>query len=202
MNRLDLAWIRQRLAAHPPEPIASEKVERRAAVAAVLRFAPDRPGCDLLFILRASHPDDPWSGHMAFPGGRTEDRDASALDTACRETREELELDLRRHGELLGQLDDIRASAGGRVLPLAISPLVFRLTEPAPLRPQPDEVEEIHWVPAAHLLDPASATTVPYVLNGLRFELPSIQVGERVIWGLTYMMLMHLFSVLDWQVGA
>lgn len=203
MNKLDLAWIRRRLNDHTPEPIPAEKVPRRAAVATVLRFDEAGGSCELLFILRSKQEGDPWSGHMAYPGGRMEDQDGDELTTARRETREEVALDLVRDGELLGRIDDIHASARGRVLPLAIRPFVFLLTEPdAQLCPEPAEVEEIHWVPAAALLDPASATTVPYELNGQHFDLPGFRVaGDRIIWGLTYQMLMRLFMVLGWEVG-
>jgi 8-oxo-dGTP pyrophosphatase MutT (NUDIX family) len=203
MNTLDLAWIRQRLDDHTPEPIPKEKVPRRAAVATVLRVDQAGGSCEILFILRAKHEGDPWSGHMAFPGGRMEQEDGDELATARRETQEEVALDLARNGELLGRVDDIHASASGRVLPLAIRPFVFLLTEPdAELRPDLAEVEEIHWVPAATLLDPANAATVPYELNGQHFDLPAFRVaGDRIIWGLTYQMLMRLFTVLGWEVG-
>jgi len=202
MNQLDLAWIRRRLAELDPEPIPRDKVPRRAAVATVLRFDEADDSCEILFILRAKQEGDPWSGHMAFPGGRMEQGDLDELGTARRETLEEVDLDLERHGELLGRIDDLHASAHGRVLPLAIRPFVFRLaTSHAELQANLEEVEEIHWVPAATLLDPASATTVPYELNGQRFDLPAFRVaGDRIIWGLTYQMLMRLFAVLDWEV--
>jgi 8-oxo-dGTP pyrophosphatase MutT (NUDIX family) len=195
VNRLDLPWIRQRLAEHRARPIDAP---RRAAVAAIFR-ASGTGGCDILFILRAKQEQDPWSGHMAFPGGRIEEHDATPLDAARRETREEVGIDLSHSGELLGQLDDLQASAGGRVVPLSITPFVFALEAPLETVPN-EEVEEIHWIPVPKLLDPASASTVPYVLAGQRYELPCFRVFDRVIWGLTYQMLMLLFSVLDWEV--
>mgnify|MGYP006305808619 CR=1 FL=1 len=94
MNKLHLAWIRQRLADHDPEPIPADKVPRRAAVAATMRFDEAGDGCELLFILRAKQEGDPWSGHMAFPGGRMEPDDADELAAARREAREEVALDL------------------------------------------------------------------------------------------------------------
>ena len=65
-----------------------------AAVAAVLRFGEKGP--EVLFIERAVKEGDPWSGQMAFPGGRTELKDKSSLDTARRETLEEIGFDLNQ----------------------------------------------------------------------------------------------------------
>jgi 8-oxo-dGTP pyrophosphatase MutT (NUDIX family) len=82
---------------------------RQAAVAAVLRAPPDGGDAEILLMRRAERHGDPWSGHMAFPGGRREEGDATLLDTAIREAREEVGLDLRAHGTLLARLPDIQA---------------------------------------------------------------------------------------------
>jgi len=156
--------------------------------------------CEILFIKRTEAPDDPWSGHMALPGGRVEADDDGALAAAIRETREEVAIDLARSGVLLGRIDEIAASARGRRIPLVITPFVFELVEPATPRANPAEVEEMHWVRASLLRDPRSATSVPYVFEGRRFELPGIEVAGRVIWGLTYQMLMRLFTALQWEL--
>jgi 8-oxo-dGTP pyrophosphatase MutT (NUDIX family) len=204
MPEMTIAWVRERLARHSSRRIDGEVAPRRAAVAIILhQEAPGdlepraRDGCSILFIHRSPHPQDPWSGHMAFPGGRVDPGDASPLHAARRETLEEVGIDLERDAELLGQLDDQRASARGAVLPMAISPFVFHLMRPAALHPN-DEVAEALWIPVRHLLDPSSAGTVPYELDGVRFQLPSLNYSRHVIWGLTYQMLMRLFTVLDW----
>jgi 8-oxo-dGTP pyrophosphatase MutT (NUDIX family) len=200
MNDVDLAWIRARISRHRPILIKPDVAPRRAAVATIFREADD---LELLFIRRARQEADPWSGHMAFPGGRMEPRDQTPLSTARRETAEEVQIDLVRSGELVGQLDDIIASARGRVLPLAITPFVFVLTEPAEAAAADrQEVEEVLWVPVRMLLDPAHSSTTPYELAGQRLHLPCFRVFGRVIWGLTYQMLMRMFKVLEWEPGA
>ncbi|HYN43940.1 MAG TPA: NUDIX domain-containing protein, partial [Thermoanaerobaculia bacterium] len=60
-------------------------VTRKAAVAVILRDGDG--GVELLFIRRAEHPRDPWSGQMGLPGGRVDPGDASPLAAALRETR-------------------------------------------------------------------------------------------------------------------
>lgn len=202
MNRVDLPWIRERISRHQARAIRPDVAPRRAAVASVLRETEER-GLEMLFIQRAQQDGDPWSGHMAFPGGRMEPEDQSPLDTARRETAEEVQIDLAQAGELIGPVDDIIASARGRVLPLAITPFVFELTAPVEaVVADPSEVEEVLWVPVRMLLDPAHSSTVAYELAGERFHLPCFRIFGRVIWGLTYQMLMRLFAVLEWEPGA
>ena len=129
MARVTWDVIREALAA--PASTAVLTCTRRAAVAIVLRDGPS--GIEVLFIHRAEHPEDPWSGHMAFPGGRAEDGEPPLL-TAMRESAEEVGLDLGR-AELLGALDEVQAV---RRVPvdLAIAPFVFRV--PASATPQPN----------------------------------------------------------------
>jgi 8-oxo-dGTP pyrophosphatase MutT (NUDIX family) len=207
MTRHDLGWIREQLAGRDPHAISDAEAPRHAAVAIILRAEAqaaavpnDAACCEILFIRRSTHADDPWSGQMAFPGGRVETEDASPLAAARRETREEVGLELERDATLLGRLDDVRASARGRLLPMAIAPFVFHLTGASETRCN-DEVEESLWVPTATLLDPATAGTVPYELGGHRFELPAFVVDGRIIWGLTYQMLMLFFGILGWELS-
>jgi len=67
---------------------------RRAALAAVFRRGPTGAE-ELLFIKRATYPTDPWSGHVALPGGGAEPADEGEDEaTAAREAREEVGIDL------------------------------------------------------------------------------------------------------------
>jgi 8-oxo-dGTP pyrophosphatase MutT (NUDIX family) len=158
----------------------------RAAVALVLREG--RQGApELLFIRRAEHERDPWSGHVGFPGGRAEPGDADLRATAVRETREETRIDLRRDGERLGALDELRALARGRPVDLVIAPFVFRLQRPAEGEPT-HEVVSLHWLPLGILLDPAARSVFEYRHEEATLELPCLRAGNLVIWGLTYRM--------------
>src|SRR5262249_41037346 len=160
-------------------------------VAAILRGTPGE--AEILLIRRAEHPGDPWSGHMAFPGGRRDEADPSLAATAIRETREEVGLDLATHGELLTRLPDVPAGARGKRVGLTIAPFVFALRgEPA--LALNGEVAEALWAPLGALGRREGAGTVPYQRDGVSFELPCIRVDGRVIWGLTYHMLESLFA--------
>ncbi len=161
--------------------VVEDAARPRAAVAVVLRDAATGP--EVLLIERARHPDDPWSGHMAFPGGRVDPGDSDSRAAAERETREEVGLTLDG-AELLGRLDDIEGRHAGRPLSLVISAWVYHVKEHEPLVTN-CEVETTLWVPLARLVDPSHRVEYPTAAGGF----PGILVGEpdrHIVWGLTY----------------
>jgi 8-oxo-dGTP pyrophosphatase MutT (NUDIX family) len=171
-----------------------EPVGTRAAVAAVLREEQGR--LELLFIRRAEQEKDPWSGHVSFPGGRSEPGDHDLVATAIRETAEETALDLSRDGELLGPLDEIRAVARARPVDLSIAPFVFRLARPSELVPN-HEVVSMHWLSLEALLGPGHRSKMEYVHEGQTLELPCLRIDGLVIWGLTHRMFDNLRELLE-----
>lgn len=189
----DLAQIRAALASREPQPATGPEIERRAAVATILR---NHAGPEVLLIRRADHPEDPWSGHMAFPGGRHDRGDRDLLHTALRETLEEIGLDLEAQARLVGRLDDIPAVARGRRTGMAITPFVFELEDGGASLSPNYEVQEIVWARLGPLLRGESDTTIAYPRDGQTWNLPAFDVGGRIVWGLTYQMLQHLFSVI------
>ena len=166
----------------------------RAAVAIVLRETDEGP--QVLLIRRAQRAGDPWSGHMAFPGGREDTGDESLLATALRETREELALDLAAHGRVLGRLGDLPAIARGRPINMVIAPFVFELTSVTELAYHPEEVAEAIWVPLDPLVRGTLRTTLDFDRDGQLVQLPAHDVEGRIVWGLTYRMLEDLFALL------
>jgi 8-oxo-dGTP pyrophosphatase MutT (NUDIX family) len=193
LGLFDLASIVARLA--PSAASARAPADgSRAAVAAILR--PGAEGAEVLFIRRADRDGDPWSGHMAFPGGRRDEHDADLYETAVRETREEVGIDLEAHGTLLGRLEDLEAIAGARRTGLVIAPFVFALDREVPLVFDPREVAEALWAPIAPLAQGEGASTLPWDRGGVRFDLPCWHVQGRVVWGLTYRMMQELFGAI------
>lgn len=192
MSRLDLARVRAALV-DPPAEIPDGEDTRRAAVAAILRDGGEGE-LECLFIRRAERPSDPWSGHMAFPGGRHEPRDRDLLATAIRETREEIGIDLPASAELIGRLDDVIPGSARGLTSLVVSPFVWRLHTPAELVPSGVEVDEIHWAALAPMMRGERDTTFPYTWRGQPMELPGYRVGERIVWGMTHRMLQTFFA--------
>lgn len=188
----DLDLIRKALEGHRPR---LRPAERQAAVALVLRGGAAGP--EILFIERAEHPEDPWSGHMAFPGGRVDPGDPSPRSAAERETAEEVGLDLAG-AEVLGRLDDLEGRHAGRPAGLVISAFVYHVGDPPRLRPN-QEVREALWVPVRQVLDPERHIDFRFPRYPESMPAyPGIVVGDpdrHVVWGLTYRFLERFFEI-------
>lgn len=186
-----VAAVRTRLQSRPGHRLEPAETVRRAAVATILRERDGRT--DVLFIRRAEHESDPWSGHMAFPGGRFDRKDPDLAHTAVRETLEEVGIDLRRDAEPVGELDDLPAMARGRPVGLVISPFVWAMRNDSPLVLN-HEVTEAVWAPVEPLYRGERITTIDYPYEGRTLHLPGFDVEGRVVWGLTYQMLSLFFD--------
>jgi 8-oxo-dGTP pyrophosphatase MutT (NUDIX family) len=192
---LGLDRFRAALEKRQHKPASTRVDDRYAAVAAILR---ERGGVtEVLLMRRAKHDGDPWSGHMAFPGGRQDPSDGDLLATALRETEEEVGLRLRTESDLIGRLDDLPAVARGRRVGLVIAPFVFAVAGDPVLTPNRDEVEELLWAPLAPMLAGERDTTLLWEFEGRKIEVPGYDVDGRIVWGLTHRMLCALFETLD-----
>ena len=186
--------LRARLGARVPQRLPATPTTPYAAVAAVIRYVRDEP--EVLLIKRSERPGDPWSGQMAFPGGRQSPGDADLVATAVRETHEEVGVDLSESAELVGRLDDVQAISRAQPTDLIIVPHVFLGDAAVPLAPAAGEVEEALWASLTPMFRGETSTTYPFERDGIIHELPGYRVGPHVVWGLTYRMLELLFSAL------
>lgn len=181
------------LAERPAATTPRQEGVREAAVAVLLREA---PALEVLLIHRAELEGDPWSGHIALPGGRREPADPTLLDTAVREAEEELRAPVGRVGRPLGSLPEITPRSP-RLPPIVIAPYVLSVPRDLRLDPDPAEVQAAFWVPLVSLRDESASTEV--VLTGPDGErrLPGVRHGRHVVWGLTLGALESLFRVVD-----
>jgi len=148
----------------------------------------------ILFVKRGERAGDPWSGHVAFPGGFRSPVDESAAATAMRETKEETGLDLERLGESLGPLDDVYPRSV-RLPKVIVTPVVF-LVAGRPAVSARAEVDRAEWIEAAEVFDPDNQR--PYVLHTGESQLvfESIQVRGLTIWGLTERILSQVANII------
>ena len=195
MVQAKIEHIRRVLANHRPTPPAA-KADMRAGVAVLLQ--PQQDDLHMLFIHRAQHPHDPWSGHMAFPGGRHEPDDPSLQITTQRETKEEVGIDLELHGEYLGQLTTVQAAPRGRAINMTVSPFVYVVSPEAQPTPDPVEVQDTIWVPLTFMQQDGVEQQVNRNLHdGTSIEVPALLYGGKTIWGLTYRMLQGFLALID-----
>lgn len=190
----DIVRLRSALESH--KPVGSEKDEgiRRAAVALIFR-AGESGAPELLFIKRAEYPADPWSGQVAFPGGREETGDPTLADTVIRETREETGIDLVRDGTVIGTLDDLRPQTV-RLPEIIVRPYVVLLNRAERLLLS-DEVALAFWIPLEALKEAASWRDTTVLARGVQMNRRAFHHQGHVIWGMTERILAQLLALFD-----
>src|SRR5262249_32019765 len=184
-----IAEIRAKLAAHQPVLAPAPDGEHWLAAVALVFLALPSGEAELLFIERALREGDPWSGHMAFPGGRRDRIDPDLAATSARETREEVGLEL---GAPFARLDDFTNLRAGS---LVVSPFVYQLEARPRLTPN-REAQSTVWIPVSLLLHPDAAIEHALTRESVRVVFPAVRYDRYTVWGLTYRILANLFRVL------
>ena len=189
----DARRLADRLAGRPGATAGAGDDVRRAAVLLALRPAVE--GLELLFIKRAEYAGDPWSGQVAFPGGRHEPQDATLQDTALRETWEETGVDAARDGVVLGTLDELWPRTP--VLPpIVVRPYVAVVAPDVPLALS-DEVAAAFWAPLDVLRHPDATFEATVVVQGAERQVPALRHAEYTIWGMTERIFRNFLLLLD-----
>jgi 8-oxo-dGTP pyrophosphatase MutT (NUDIX family) len=186
-----LSAIRRHLSQRSHEDLAPT-FQPDASVATILR--PNGEELEILFIQRSQQPGDPWSGHLAFPGGRSESQDTSPRATAERETREEVQLDLGE-ADFLGPLTPLQ----GISLPISVGAFVYYQEAP-PQTKTSDEVAATFWIPLATLRDPGRQAEYILHREGRTTRFPALRLLEPpapLLWGITYRFTRQLLGFFD-----
>jgi 8-oxo-dGTP pyrophosphatase MutT (NUDIX family) len=173
----------------PEDPVPS----KRAAVAISVRSGVSGP--EILMIQRAVRQGDPWSGHMGFPGGRKDESDASDMACAKRETREEIGFDLDIYGELVCQLSDVNTGWRADRPEMLVAPFVFKVGS-TPVFELNHEVDDTLWVPLSFLLNDANRSRHQWDWRGEVLESDAFTFDDRLIWGLSLMMIDELLQII------
>lgn len=191
----NIDWVKDKFSNHTPEVLSP--VDRgHAAVALVLRQVEPTP--EVLFIIRAQHDKDPWSGNIGFPGGRL-NHNETPREAAERETHEELCLNLDE-ANFLGRLDDLY----GATLPVLVSCFIYHLESDVSLRPN-YEVASTFWCPLPTLLESSRHTHEHFTYRGKAQMHPVVTLlepGQPLLWGITYRLLRNFFDICGIDFGA
>ena len=177
--------LARRLAAPPVE--VDDPGLYWAAVAVIIAPDPDA----LLLIRRAHREGDPWSGHIALPGGRRQAEDIDLAATAIRETREEVGVVLDRT-HMVAALDDV-APRTPVLPPIAVRPFVFSVPERPGLMLN-TEVDAAEWVELELLRAPATHRIVEVAVSQGSLQTPAYVTPHGVVWGMTERILTLLFG--------
>ena len=177
-----------RLAERRPAPV-NDPDRPQAAVAVILVPDPD----SVLLIRRAEREGDRWSGQLAFPGGRWSPADAGLLDTARRETREEVGVELDP-GTLIGTLDDL-APRTSVLSPILVRPFVFSHPSPETLDLS-HEVALAWWLPLDSLLAPGVYGPVEFERYGTLVRTMGYRLDAGILWGMSERILTPLVRLL------
>lgn len=188
----EIARLSAALRARPGRVLEAETGARYAAILLLLRAgAGDAP--ELLMIKRAEFERDPWSGHVACPGGRMDPTDRDLEQTAIRETWEETGIDVARDGQILGTLDDL-APRTPVLPPLVIRPFVGVVRPDVEIVESP-EVAAAFWVPLAALRERTAWAMRPvHVRNVGELSVSTFQHGDYTVWGITERVLRQLLE--------
>jgi 8-oxo-dGTP pyrophosphatase MutT (NUDIX family) len=184
--------LRERISSRDREQVEARPPLQRAGVLVPLFVLGG--GLSLLFTRRTdtvlTH-----KGQISFPGGAEEPGDQGLVETALRESYEEIGLEPGRV-ELLGQLDDAFTAVSGFV----VSPVVGLVSgDPQDLRPAPTEVRSLLLVPMETLKDPSLHREEVRTWEGMGYTIHYYTVGDDVIWGLTGRILYQLLSLIPDQ---
>ena len=194
-----LDTIRAHVTAHQPRTVPSEERPGFQAAVSLILHEAGETGPELLFIERAAHPGDPWSGQMALPGGRRDPEDHDLASTAARETLEEVGVSLPKP---LGELDHFSGTRRSPQVPaLLVAPFVYTL-DARPQLTENYEVESTVWIPVRWIIDPQSWVPYEWEREGRRMQYPAFQFERYVVWGLTYRILRGFCEVLGHEIPA
>jgi 8-oxo-dGTP pyrophosphatase MutT (NUDIX family) len=168
------------------EAIAAEEPSvwgepRHASVGILIAGAKENPS--ICFIRRAKWAADPWSEHIAFPGG-SRSADEHALQTLRRELKEEIGWLIEEHQEP-DQLPQLRIRLAGRERLLLLDAFVYRVEGVPPALRCGPEVASAFWIPIAELWSLKNLDYHNLGDGGETLVYPAIRTSHGVIFGIT-----------------
>ena len=170
------------------EPIDNDN--RQAAVSMIVTEV--RSDLKILVIQRSLRTGDAWSGQMAFPGGHRDGTDTELIDTALRETREEVGCELHKN-ECVAKLNP--QSPRHHQSPIIVTPFVF-VRASTPTVTMNHEVRDYVWLSLKDLADSNRVQNQTVQFDCEETTVPGFQIApDQFIWGLTFRLLQSLLEI-------
>jgi len=152
--------------------------------------------CHILFIRRTRDVQH-HKGQIAFPGGAYQPEDKTMLNTALRESAEEIGLQ-DKDVKVLGQLDDFITTTSNFV----ISPFVARIPWPYCFLLNTRETEAIITAPLAAFQNRANVKLEDEVIGGQKVPTLNYHYQGNIIWGATARILSQVLEIVKEQRGG
>jgi len=179
--------LSRQLQSRNPRRLVAEHAGRAAVLMPILPH--NKEFCFLL--TQRTHKVETHKGQISFPGGIQEDSDSNLLQTALRETWEEI--GLASEGiHILGEFDEYLSITG-----LIVTPFAAWIERPLNLAPNPDEVDEILRVPFSIFQDSRTLRVETRVRLGVERKVYFYDFQGKEVWGLTAQMIRDFLGLVD-----
>jgi 8-oxo-dGTP pyrophosphatase MutT (NUDIX family) len=166
---------------------------RHASVGIIVAGAKENPS--ICFIRRAKWESDPWSEHIAFPGG-SRSADEDAVQTLRRELQEEIGWVIEEHRRPT-PLPQLRIRLAGRERLMLLDAFVYRVEGEPPVLKCGPEVASAFWIPVSELWNTKNLDYHALGDNGETLVYPAIRTSHGIIFGIT----LRVLTLLSDQIG-
>ena len=160
-----------------------------------LCFFPDSEQNTRLPLILRNNYNGVHSNQISFPGGKKDNRDVNLINTAIRETNEEIGADIRDFN-LLGELEPVMTLGTG----WAIQPFVGEISKNPSLKKNDEEVEEIVKIPLFKLIEESNKRYVSFTRDENRIDSRAFAFEDKLIWGASARMIMQISDLLNKKV--
>lgn len=183
-----LTRLRQKLPELETLMINAADYDSEALNAAVLAAFTDGANEPELILTRRSKNMRSHAGEVAFPGGKIERVDSTLIDTALRESQEEIGLHPHQV-EVIGQIDAMHSRQGVKV-----QPIIGLVDAALDFKPRTNELDSVFKVPVSLFYDPSAKITHRFEMNNSLVEMPAFRFEDYTIWGLTLAMIVKILN--------
>ncbi len=168
--------------------IKSKEKSRKAGV--LILLYPKNGELNVAFIRRTEY-NGPHSGQISFPGGKTEKEDSDIIQTALRESQEEIGIN-PNNVKIYGQLTPLHIPISN----FLVFPAIGYYQSTPEFKADPNEVKEIIEITLKDLLNPENCTTKEFNYGDLSFSAPVYNPQNLTIWGATAMILSEFLEII------